>query len=333
MERSKPAATLDRLLDRYPLGSEIVLQDPFIDTLELEGHILGMVGLAAEFEGKLVTGSAANLGEPPIERAYYEFLERLAIALAHADRSPKACVDTTGRTCDPVAFDEVFPPDPTPEQKLSVSNGVALHSERQKAATAALHELAERDRVLRSFYGEGAPVELPRHLLGPIVGFGARYEVSAYRFGREDEEPCIAAVFGFPRKADTPLIYGFGGGADLQAALGAAERECLQRLAFLWGEEIPKAPPFPSPTPDYHQEAYLWPGSHAALRDWLWYGHGQLEPARPPLNSRLARLVDLTPEFLRGRLHVMRALVPGAMPLCFGLDRSLPEPLRVHPIA
>ena len=333
MYKTEPAALLDQLLDRYPLPDGIALHDPLIDSLELEGQPLGMAGLAAEIDGKLVTGSAATLGAPPVERAFFELLERLAVMAAYADPSSKPCICRDGETCEAVAYEEVFPADPSPELKMSLSNGVALHSDRDKATIGALYELAERDRVLRCFYGEAAPVALPSDALGPISSFATHYELLAYRFGSDQETPSVAGVFGFPRTDQAPLICGFGAGPGLPAALATAERECLQRLAFLWGEEIPTTRPEPGPTAGYHQEAYLWPGAHGALRDWLRHGHDGPEIARAPFDAERARFADLTPAFLRGRLHVLRALVPDAQPLRFGLDRSLPERLRVHPIA
>jgi hypothetical protein len=149
-----------------------------------------------------------------------------------------------------------------------------------------------------------------------------------------------AGVFGFPRRGG-PLVYGFGARSTLDDAVAVASGECLQRLGFLFGEAIPDAVPAPSPTPDFHQEYYLFPAHHGTLRGWL---RGEHERYRGCLNGSYAPppgeplYADLTPPGLEGRLCVARAIPNGHLPLAFGvglpvLSQPAPAELAVHPIA
>jgi hypothetical protein len=141
-------------------------------------------------------------------------------------------------------------------------------------------------------------------------------------------------LFLLPKQPRAPLVYGFGAARDIEAALAGARREALQRLAFLWGEELPSEPPALAPTPDYHQEYYLHPPHHAVLRDWL---SGKLRRAgkrapKPLLDTQPVSFVDLRPAGLRRELAIAKAVSPRACLLRFGAvsKRQLTPP---HPIA
>ena len=108
----------------------------------------------------------------------------------------------------------------------------------------------------------------------------------------------------------------------------------MQRLAFLWGEDLPSEQVEPSPTPDFHQEFYLYPPNHARLTEWL---AGQLK-SRHALQRRLplfdgnpVTYIDLTPAALRGKLAVAKAVSPSARQLRFGVP-SYPRNAVPHPV-
>jgi hypothetical protein len=144
----------------------------------------------------------------------------------------------------------------------------------------------------------------------------------------------------FPHTPAHPLVYGFAAATQATHALARAETEALQRLAFLWGEPLPERAPEPAPLPDYHQDYYLYPPNHAHIVRWLEGGH-DLEAREPRSSRRLAgpsiydgertQFIDLTPEPLRGKLAVAKAISSHARRLRFGApharDEGVPHPI------
>src|SRR5262249_46891847 len=147
----------------------------------------------------------------------------------------------------------------------------------------------------------------------------------------------------FPRSASgsDPLVYGFAARDTVADAVAAAGSECLQRLGFLFDEPLPDSPPSPAPTPDFHQDYFLFPGHHQKLRGWLRGDHlayrgclglGRSDAPEEPLYA------DITPPSLEGRLFVAKALSRSHVPLAFGLGHPMlssaaPPEFAVHPIA
>lgn len=235
----------------------------------------------------------------------------------------------------------VFPASDDPGRwRYSRSNGVALHIDWTTACQRASCELAERDRVLRAWYGEIRPERID--FSPPVVGGSeGSYDWYAYSFSevRGEAEPCdahVAGVFGFPMRAGFPLAMGFGARMDLREALEAASVESMQRLAFLWGDALPDELPAIGPTPAHHLDCFQHPASHRVLRAWLNGGHlvhgdGPKVTARDPV-----AFVDLTPPWLGSGFRVAKAVCDSALPLAFGespFARHLPRELQPHPIA
>jgi hypothetical protein len=146
----------------------------------------------------------------------------------------------------------------------------------------------------------------------------------------------VAAVFGFPRGSEAPLLLGFGVQHQLGDAVAGAAREALQQLAFGWGEPVPESPPEAAATPEFHLDYYAYPPHHAVLRAWLEGAHYGQGP-RLPGGGGTARYTDITPSSVSGRLAVIKCTHEGALPLAFGpghpLLGDLPHCMRVHPIA
>lgn len=317
-----------------PEGHRIV--ETFLERVEVGELALYMTGLVAEGAGT-VTGSAAGMGGFPIDRAYFELLERLCIVLARDATGPLGVRSAQGARRRPRAATTVFPVDRDPDRvRASVSNGVALHESWPQACEAALDEMVERDRVLRSFAGEFAPRSVVHPTLAAGDALDAHYDVRAYAMDPPgvELERNAAGVFLFPRVVHAPLCYGFGAARAPDAALASAEREALQRLAFLWGEELPHRPPDPTPTPDFHQDFYLYPPHREHLERWLSGARtaGPHSTATRPFDGQAVTFADLTHAALRGRLVVVRALSRTARALRFGATvRSLHTP--PHPVA
>jgi hypothetical protein len=335
---------LEELQASHGLPAASKLQEVFLHRVKIGALDLCMAGLVAATSGAAtVTGAAAAEHGFPIDRAFFELLERLSIFAARAAPEPLRICDRSGALKGTRAASLVFPPDKKPEAlRASLSNGVALHSSWPLACASAQAELVERDRVLRSFAGEYTPTPLPDADAKLARALRADYEVSAYTFGpkRRKLEYVATGLFLFPRRESAPLVYGFGAATSGPAALGGARREALQRLAFLWGEELPTVPPAVAPLPDYHQEYYLYPAHHAILREWL---AGKRRRARARSTKRAetnsvfdrdGRFVDLTMTGVRGGLVVAKAISSKARILRFGLSTAESRAgTPPHPIA
>lgn len=297
---------------------------------------LFMVGLVAGTSAQNAMGSATQADGYPVERAYFELLERISIYEARQSERVLEVRDAQGTLLGQRPASAVFPADPSPQVRFALSNGVALHASWADACSSALHELIERDRILRSFAGELAPVRLnvPEGQLARATA--EHYEAAAYEIGQRKPAPRhrTALWFLMPRESQHPITYGFGTDTSLDGALFRAEREAMQRLAFLWGEELPSEQPELAPTPDFHQEYYLHPANHSHLSEWL---AGQYQPRHamqrglPLFDGSPVRYVDLTPPSLRGKLAVAKAVSPSARRLRFGLP-AFPRGALPHPV-
>ncbi|HMJ16621.1 MAG TPA: YcaO-like family protein, partial [Polyangiaceae bacterium] len=156
----------------------------YVETSNVNGLRIHLVGLCSESrEGGEATGSAAALTGADVGRAYFELLERTG--LLDALRAPKrgyALRNDEGLTCGWVSHENLFPSSPEPELwRYAKSNGVALGPSFVNACERAEWELIERERILRSWYGETRPVSLDGEDLGPCE-LREVYDFRAYRF-------------------------------------------------------------------------------------------------------------------------------------------------------
>lgn len=299
---------------------------------------------SSDATGREVTGSAASSSEDPYPRSCFELLERISILEALAEPAREWPVRASdGRAVSTAGADVLLGGVDPPGGRLARSNGVALHCDWRSACSRAYAELAERDRILRSWHGEIEPASapIPRSLAG--LHMSGSYEIRACTFaapeGHWSADLAVAAVFGFPRHEDAPLFCGYAARPNRDDAVDAAAAEGLQVLAFLVDEPVPESPPPIEPTPLAHLDRLLWRPHHAALRRWLDHGHGQVARRRQAPDRRrprpTVRFVDVTPPWLDGRFKVAKATCGAAEPLVFGLSpasRHLPAELRLHPI-
>jgi hypothetical protein len=337
-DRSAAKRRLAKLQRIYRLPEGCALQDTFMQRSVVGKLELFMVGLVASTPTQpSVTGSAADSHGYPVDRAFFELLERMSIMLVRGTPGSLRMRDRHGAAKGSRAVARVFPTDPKPEAlRTSLSNGVALHETWPKACAAALCELVERDRVLRSFSGEFAPKRLQAVDRKLTRALRDQYAIEAYEFGPSRKgtlQHTAAGLFLFPHDATHPLAYGFGAALGPEAALTAAGNEALQRLAFLWGEELPTSTPSATPTPDYHQEHYLYPPHQKLLRAWLAGTWPKRQvAASQAFDGERASFVDLTPTTLQPLAAVAKAISSNARLLRFGLsDPRRPTP--PHPIA
>jgi hypothetical protein len=278
-----------------------------------------------------------------VRRSYFELLERVATLEALRCKLPEYPLLTNEQVpAGHAATATVFPESDDPARwRYARSNGVALHADWRTACVRAGWELAERDRILRSWYGTIRPTRLAFPRSSALTSV-ASYDWRAYAFPEPDATSFsfgvdVAGVFGFPTRPDAPLVMGFGARAEATGALDAAETEAMQLLAFLWGEPSPEVLPQMGPTPGHHVDRFQWRPYHRQLRDWLDGAHvvHDRKPAANVGERRETAFVDLTPPWLGGGLRVAKAVCATATPLIFGdspLAGHLPVEVRAHPI-
>ena len=299
-----------------------------------------LAGLSATGpDGVVVTSAAGCIGEDPLDRAYYELVERTGILEARRDLDAVLVVrDHAGTELRRATAGSLLVSDAaTPTFTPARSNGVALGPTWRQAAERASLELAERDQVLRSWYGATAPERLSSGELMP-GDLGSSCVVEVYRLDGGNGA-WVVGVVCWPRDDRRPVVIGYGARNGLIEAQHAARDECLQRLGFLWDEDLPEVEPQFSPTPDYHQDYYLWRGSHGTLRAWLSGDHLGAQSEVVPQATRAVEdveFVDLTPDPLRGRVALAQALPRRELLLGFGSSHptlgAVGAALRVHPI-
>ena len=329
------------LLSTFPLPDGWtpleVVEDAFVaDGVEIRRAGVASVGP----DGEEVTGSAADTRSAPSPRSYFELLERISTleAIRHKQKA-YALLTSAGDSVGQVAGIHAFPESDDPARwRHARSNGVALHADWSTACLRATWELAERDRILRAWYGETRPERVAFPAASSPLEKARTFDVRAYAFPEPGDRLFsrsleVVGVFGFPRTKDAPLVMGFGARPGRREALDAAATEALQALAFLWGEPTPLEEAPVGPT-----ARFQWHGSHDSLRRWLDDGHACHAGDALGSSTRQGDIgfIDLTPAWLGRGFRVAKAVCDCAVPLTFGdspLGRHLPPELRAHPIA
>lgn len=320
--------------------------DVVSDEIVADGLKLHRAGVASKGpDGTEMTGAAADPLASPIDRSYFELLERVAIHdSSNAARTSWQVRDRAENLVAERPTNEVFPASDDPSRwRFARSNGVAIHRDWPTACDRAYWELVERDRILRSWYGEIAPAAMPWAVETTPLARLSSYDVRIVAFPAMADacwghEIDVVGVLGFPTRRDAPLFFGFGARPEVKEALEAAVSEALQSLAFLWGEDIPSSLPASASNPLAHLERVLWPEHHASLRKWLEGAHASYRSTPPDrtLGASGTEFLDLTPAWLGGGMRVAKAVSPAAAPLAFGqtpFTAHLPPHLRLHPIA
>lgn len=334
--------TLPELQRDFPLPPGWEIDDHYSDAVEIGSARLQAEGLIAVHarSDRNATGSAVHWESAPLDRAYFELLERTSIldALTREQTSWDA-EEWDGRVARAFQEHELFPKSPTPALwAYSKSNGIALHTSREEACRKARLELVERDRILRSWIGLLPPEPMPLPTLPLLRQLGDIYSFELRRFGHG--QPAVAACFAFPKVPEAPFICGFGAEETIDVAALKALEECVQRMGFLWGEEIPSSDPPFEPTADYHQEVFLTGDGMERVKCWLAGAHRLPEGNGADFGTGPLLFSDLSPPHLKGRVWVMKAVGPDYYPLTFGKrpvmfqdGQLLDEKLWIHPVA
>lgn len=299
-------------------------------------------------DGEEILGAAVDARATPIARAWFELFERVSgLEALRQERQTLELRDRDDKVIGTSSRAEVFPESGVSERwRYARSNGVALHEDWRSACERALWECAERDRVLRSWYGGIVPVPLRVNFATTPLASAQSYELCAYSFPEERASAFssgieVVGVFGFPMRDGIPFVLGMAGRPSVDAAFDAAVLETLQTLGFLWGEPLPNAPPeAATPSPSLHLDTYQVNGAHRAVRNWLDGGHVRYAPSSLASRDQSPRsesvgFVDLTPPWLPSGWRVAKVVCSEATPLVFGdspFAAHLPPDLRLHPI-
>lgn len=330
--------TLDSVASHFPLSAHWHSPQVFSDKLALGNLEIAMLGIsAAGVRSGGVSASAVSLHGLPLERAWFELVERSSILDFFAAMPSELEVFRFGAGSERWPIERVFGCE-TETSRLSKSNGVASHTQKLEACASAYRELLERDQVLRTWLGWQEVTTID-------CNFTARYQLeSLYHLTTveffKSPQTTVLGIFGVPKdRALHPLVCGFGSAATFAQAMEKAESELLQRLAFLWGEPLPVTVPEKTPTALFHQQWSLTPQGIGTIEKWLAGRMPRIPGPRqttPPLFEH-TYFVDITPSHLVGRVVVVKAYHPDLLPLYFGdfpesFGKVLPE-LAIHPIA
>ncbi|MBX3208707.1 MAG: YcaO-like family protein [Labilithrix sp.] len=366
----RPRSETESLRLRLPEGWSA--PDSCEDVIVADGLAIRRAGVSSVApDGEEVTGSAALLEHDgasaddisPASKSCFELLERVSLIEAmRASTREYALLTADGRATRTCAGRELFPESDAPERwRPARSNGVAIHADWSRACERALWELAERDRVLASWYGHVRPERLDGDVHG-VSGVTSSYDWSAWAFPEERDGSFsrgleVVGVFGFPTRAGAPLAMGFAARPHRRDALDDATREAIQLLGFLWGEPVAEMTECVEPTAMGHLDFYQAPERHPLLRSWLAGEHiryacaagsgtnrvraSTAEGERAPASgARVDReevvFADLTPVWLGSGERVAKAVCTSAHRLVFGesaLGAHLPPERRIHPIS
>lgn len=339
---------LEDLLNKYPLPKKWDRLETFVETQNIEDIAINMVGLSLDHHPVLpIIGSAANLQEPPWERAYFELLERGYLLNIESQCKDEPftrfhLLDQNKKLISYISGARIFKEAPIEDLwRYARSNGVALHTNFESAATNAVNELLERDRFLRFWYSRRAPRYLKNWVQHLPANLFHLYDLRAYLFdepGDFEQGIFVVVIFGFPKKLGPPFLIGLGCANTVESAFQKSLSETYQRLGFMWDEKPPTRFPDFSLTPDFHLHYYEHPDSWSFLKKWLEQEFAPRELNFAPVKKSDIFLVNLELESIPKNLFLIKAVANNAIPLTFGIGNpNLPFLLvgqeGIHPIA
>jgi hypothetical protein len=328
---------LSQWLSAYPLPKDWAVIEDCQVPFNKAGVSLHLTGLVAQNKlGQHALGSAASATyADSMPRAFFELLERLSIV--EAENSPDLQYSALNEKGEQIgvrpSLDVMIPKLKSDLWVLSRSNGVAAGPDFQSARRSAELELVERDRLIRSWYGEVGVQEISRLAL-PVypAEFARKYDFSVFQFESLESIEVVGA-FGFPRTTELPLLFGFGAGGSVSDALKRAVREIDQRMGFLMEEPLPPTCPEIALSPAFNQDYFLYPPHHRLIRDWLDGKHFTREPIGPQADLSLTEWIDITPMQWSEKLRVIKSINATLAPLTFGKGHPWVTPGRydIHP--
>jgi thiazole/oxazole-forming peptide maturase SagD family component len=210
----------------------------------------------------------------------------------------------------------------------ATTSGVAAHRTREQATVRAVLELVERDAFMYAWMQQLSRETIP--VASMPDGLRRRFAALAGR-GLEphavnltlDSAPVVLVALAGAR----PLALGLGCRADRAGALRAAVDEAVSALAIA---PLALSTAADVKAPLDHLRFYA-SDERIDRVSFLWSGREQIElaglPDAPDPVGTVAKLfgapiiVSLLP-YARGEIRVVRALVPGLIPITFGFGRE-----------
>ena len=202
---------LKSLTDLYSLSSSWTSPELFQENTVIEGQTIQLCGLSVKHtSGLLITASAASLQESPLQRAYFELLERTSrveLDQMSQKKFPLFALDgSSASNSSNQVLEEIFKVSPCPsEWSYSKSNGVAAHTDPKLASLNAVSETIERDLILRSWYGELPPQKRGTRIVGLPEAWSKIYAFESYvlidpikHATKEGFAKVASVIVGFP---------------------------------------------------------------------------------------------------------------------------------------
>lgn len=354
VSRSQVEKDLDQLQQRYPLPENVSNFNFSLRHKSIGSRSCYSLGVRVNLGQEPILAGAADIDTPPVLRAYMELQERISLQMGRwGEDEEVTLLNSEGKQAGNMQASDVFETTPDPERWQGVgSNGMACHSSFKQAATAGRKELIERERLLRSWYGEWNP-ELISEPPGEVPDFfsaaDGEYDFTLFSLDpplASSREINVTGIFGFPREDSSwNFTLGFGAGFTRQEAFSKAAVEMLQSVMQI-RDDYDSSPEDKHRDPedvevdtttDYHTRYYHTKKGMERLRRWVTEGHPDVIQDRfDPLNEQELTYVDMTPNDLQGNLWIVKALAPGGVPLYFGRGHpdipEMPDYMKVHPL-
>ena len=325
------------------------VSDSFVGEVDILGRKISLSGIeATSNEGIAVVGSAASISKSPFDRSFYELIERITIieGLKKGPHSIFPLRDLKGNLIREVDGEKTFGVDSFTKNdsyQLSKSNGIALHDSWEDACYSAGAELVERHHILASWFGQTNVEKLDFKPDRDLSFLESHYNIDCYKLGESKvttfSESMVTAMVYLKPKAEysdkIPCVYSFSCKSDLADALTGATKEILQRIGFLWNEDLPNNPIEMMPNAHFHGDFYLVKENQKYLDMWLANSFFKGDSSFAEREIRL-EFIDISDSTV-SEYKVAKAISKDTIDLYFGYYDKGPyaegkKEQRVHPI-
>jgi hypothetical protein len=196
--------------------------------------------------------------------------------------------------------------------RFSVTNGVAAHPDQKVATASAFNELLERDLILKSWAGHFKVSQIQNVICNQLAFLEASYDI---QFLNIKNSACVVVCLP---KHEEPLIIASALEVSLDLAVQKAQREVIQKVAFLWEESFAKDAPAVYPSPQFHLDWSTAKASRAIIEEWISDSSQFQEPLDFEAIHKNTKFKTLTEPNSESELWVIKAENEDLWPLHFG---------------